>query len=156
MVTCNAPKLALPKALFGPYALGFAAFIVVMCVVVFADAQNRKILLLEQREAVRAEANQLRTALETQINKSILLVQGVVALLSAEPNISQERYDAIVGRAIEGHPEFLNIALAPDLVVTKVFPYAPNAAVIGLDYNANPVQRAAALMVRDSGIFCYR
>ena len=44
--------------------------------------------------------------------------------------------------------EIHNIAAAPDLVVTMVYPPGRNGPVLGLDYRNNPQQRGAALRAR--------
>src|SRR5690606_24169194 len=44
-----------------------------------------------------------------------------------------------------------NIAVAPDLVVTMIYPLERNIRALGLDYARNTAQREAALRARDTG-----
>ena len=65
--------------------------------------------------------------------------------------MSQERFDDLARRTFEDDSQLRNLALAPGLVVTRVFPLKGNEKSLGLDYNRNAAQRAAAMLVRDTG-----
>jgi len=118
---------------------------------IFADYQSRTIHLQNVRASVQNEAGLLRSQLEGHLNADIQLVRGLIAIVSTNPDLDQERFSAIAAHAIGVKTEFLNIAVAPDLVVQMVHPFEENRSVLGLDYTRNDAQRAAALRVRDSG-----
>ena len=123
----------------------------VAAAVLFADRQSQTIHLQSVRASVQHEAGLLRSQLEGHLNADIQLVSGLVAVISTTPTLQQERFSAIAAQAIGTKEEFLNIAVAPDLVVQMVHPFEDNKSVLGLDYTRNDAQRAAALRVRDSG-----
>ncbi len=127
------------------------AILGVAAAVIFADRQSQTIHLQNVRASVQNEAGLLRSQLEGHLNADIQLVSGLVAIISTNPNLEQERFSAIAAQAIGLKEEFLNIAVAPDLVVQMVHPIEDNKSVLGLDYTKNDAQRAAALRVRDSG-----
>lgn len=116
-----------------------------------ADEQNKTIQLQHLRASVQNEASLIRSRLEGHLNADIQLVNGLVAVLSTNPDLDQLRFSEIAARAVGSKKEFINIAVAPNLVVKMVHPYEANKSVIGLDYTENDAQRAAALRVRDSG-----
>ena len=71
-------------------------------------------------------------------------------MIETEPDMSQERFAALAGNLFREETQLRNIAGAPDLVVSLMYPMAGNERAIGLDYRTNPDQREAALRARDS------
>ncbi|WP_294223377.1 response regulator [uncultured Shimia sp.] len=133
------------------YLPSFIALAVVVCFAVYVERNQTFITKQEQRTLAISETSRLRAQIEGYVNADIQLVRGMIAALSANLDMSQEEYSTLASQVMGTHQEFLNIALAPDLVVTRVYPYEPNKAALGLDYNQNEAQRAAAYRVRDSG-----
>src|SRR5690606_26612960 len=85
------------------------------------------------------------------INGNIQLVRGLVATMSMEPDMTQQRFSDLAGALLGEGSQLSHIAAAPDLVVTMVYPVDGNETAIGLDYRRNEAQRAAALRARDTG-----
>lgn len=133
------------------YLPSWIAFAGVVIAFVFAELQDRTIRIQTARADVQHEAGLLRSQLEGYLNADIQLVKGLVAVISNDPTLSQGRFSAIAAKVIGGRKEFVNIAVAPDLVVQMVHPFEANKAVLGLDYTQNNAQRAAAMRVRESG-----
>ncbi|SFI61954.1 response regulator [Celeribacter neptunius] len=127
------------------------ALLGVLIALFYADRQQEVINVQSARAQVQNDAGIIRARLEGVINADMQLIQGLVAVLSINPDMTQQEFSAVAGHVIGDKTEIINIAVAPDLVVDMVHPYAPNAAVIGLDYNRNQAQRAAALQTRDTG-----
>lgn len=119
------------------YLPTWIALLVVVLSFVFAENQNRIIHDQRSRADVQSEAGLIRSRLEGYLNADIQLVKGLVAVIASQPDITQERFSALAAETIGNKSEILNIAVAPDLVVTMVHPLEPNRAVIGLDYNQN-------------------
>jgi PAS domain S-box-containing protein len=127
------------------------AFIGVAIAFIFAELQDRTIHMQTARADVQNEAGLLRSQLEGYLSADIQLVKGLVAIISTNPDLTQESYSAIAAHVIGEKEEFVNIAVAPDLVVRMVHPFEANKSVLGLDYAENDAQREAALRVMDSG-----
>lgn len=127
------------------------ALAVVVATGIVADNLNRELYDQQQRAFVTEQLNLVRARLSARVNGNIQLVRGLVSAIEAEPHISPERFAAISASLTASSPELLELAAAPDLVVSMVYPYEENRAVIGLDYRSNADQRAAALRARDSG-----
>jgi signal transduction histidine kinase len=120
-------------------------------VFLFAEQQNATIHKQELRASVQNEAGLIRSRLEGALTADIQLVRGLVGVMSTEPDMSQQRFAELGGHIIGDHGEISHIAAAPDLVISLIHPLEGNQAAIGLDYNQNDMQRAAAHDVRDSG-----
>ena len=71
--------------------------------------------------------------LTAQMSTAIYASRGVAALASVDPDFITENYDQIVSELVENDPNIINVALAPDLVVSHVYPLERNAQVIGLN-----------------------
>ncbi|KAE9630047.1 ATP-binding protein [Parasedimentitalea maritima] len=133
------------------YLPAFVAFVVVVIAFVFAEKQNATIHNQNLRADVQNEAGMVVSRLKGQLGADLQLIRGLVAVLSTEPTMDQARFGKLAEQVISGHNEVRLVAVAPDLVVSLIYPVAGNEAAIGLDYNKNEAQRDAAYRVRDSG-----
>ncbi|MBY6135901.1 PAS domain S-box protein [Nocardioides marinus] len=140
--------LALKNRAYLPTIL---ALVVVCVAVLYAEQQNRTIHQQSMRAQVQQAAGLIKSRLEAQLNGDYQRMRGLAAMLATEPKMSQERFAQIASHVLEGRTAIRHFAAAPDLVVSLVHPMEGNARAIGLDYNKNDEQRAAAYRVRDSG-----
>jgi len=127
------------------------ALLVVLAAGIFAEYQNRRAYDEQRRADVLTRVSVLRAKLEGNINGNIQLVRGLVATLSTEPEMNQERFGKLAGALIDKGSQIRSIAAAPNLVVTLVYPMEQNDRALGLDYTRNAAQRDSALRARDTG-----
>ena len=128
------------------------AALVAVILGVVADAQNRQLAEAHARGEVMAQVNLIQDRLEGDIRGEIQLVRGLAADIAAEPNLDQDRFDALCAYALRSDKLLREIGVAPGLVVTLVCPLSGNEAALGLDLRKNESQREAALRARDSGV----
>lgn len=126
-----------------------AVFIVALCAI-YADSQNRLVVREAQRHEVLSKLNVIRAKLEGNINGNLQLVRGLVAAITTEPYMGQERYASLTRNMFNDYTQLRNVAAAPDLVIRLMYPMEGNEAAIGLDYQTIPAQRDAALKARDT------
>jgi diguanylate cyclase (GGDEF)-like protein len=126
------------------------ALLTVVALVFFADHQRARQVRNAQRSSVSEQLATLSARLETNINGNVNLLQGLVAAIATEPDMSQARFAQFAGQLFRATSQLHNVAGAPDLVVRYIYPEAQNAKAIGLDYRKNEQQRAGALMARNS------
>ncbi|HEY9012966.1 MAG TPA: EAL domain-containing protein [Devosia sp.] len=117
---------------------------------IFADSQNSMLFQQRERADVQDQLSLVRAKLEGNINGNIQLVRGLVATISTEPGIDQDRYTELAEKLFANNSQLRNIAGAPGLVVSLMYPIAGNERAIGLDYRNNEAQRDAAIRARDS------
>ncbi len=127
------------------------ALVVIVLAGFFADFQNKRFYEQNLRAGVLGEVALIRAKLEGNINGNLQLVRGLVATISTEPAMKQERFAQLVGNLLMEKSQLRSIAGAPDLVVTMTYPLRGNERAIGLDYRKNDAQREAALRARDTG-----
>lgn len=141
----------LSRTIFRPSNIPVAiAMVVILAIGAFAESLNRSYQIERLRGEVLDRASVIRAKLEGNINGNLQLVRGLVAMVEMEPDMTQGRFSALAGGLVDRNSPILNIAAAPDLVVSMVYPVAPNRAVIGLDYRKDPIQRAAAMRARET------
>ncbi|MBX3617136.1 PAS domain S-box protein [Nitrosomonas sp.] len=93
----------------------------------------------------------LRANLEGKITSNAQLVQGLVASISVEPNLSQDKFAELARHLFNKQSQLRNIGGAPDLVIRYMYPIQDNEAAIGLDLRKHPEQLDAVLRARRSG-----
>ncbi|MEW2915280.1 PAS domain S-box protein [Leisingera sp. JC11] len=133
------------------YLPALLALAVVCAAGLYAERQNATIHYQSQRADTQQAAGMIKSRLEGQLNGDYQRLRGLAAMLATEPGMGQERFSRIAAQVLEGKTAIRHIAAAPGLVVSLIHPMKGNEAVVGLDYNKNDAQRAAAHRVRDSG-----
>lgn len=123
--------------------------LVILACAVFAYIQNRTLTEQQLRSSVNRQVSLLRARLEGNINGNMQLVRGLVATLATEPDMSQDRFAAIGKELFAQHSQLKDIAAAPDLKVTRLYPVEGNEKLLGMDYNQLPAQRTAIFRARD-------
>ncbi len=107
--------------------------------------------LEETRRSVHLQLGTLRAELERNVYVNASRVDGMVVALSVEPDMSQERYNALAAPLIDNYPQLRNIGAAPDLVMRYMYPLEGNEAIVGVDFRDIPAQSAAAFQAREVG-----
>jgi diguanylate cyclase (GGDEF)-like protein len=127
------------------------ALVVLLAAGIYADRQNRIMAEHALRASVAKEVNLVRARLEGNISGNLQLVRGLIGTIITEPGMDQARFAELAESLFRQKTQLRNIAGAPDLVISLMYPMAGNEKAIGLDYRKEPAQREAALRARDSG-----
>tara|TARA_R110002020_G_scaffold145996_4_gene320429 strand:+ start:10024 stop:12690 length:2667 start_codon:yes stop_codon:yes gene_type:complete len=135
---CN--FLLRPSVIAAGIALG-----VTLTAGIYAEQQNRLVHYQSSRAKVSEQLGLVRAKLEGNINSNIQLVRGLVEVIEVQPDIDQDRFSRIAAGLVSHHSQLRNIAGAPDLVVSLMYPIKGNEQAIGLDYRTSEKQRDAAL-----------
>ncbi|MBB1248799.1 EAL domain-containing protein [Rhizobium sp. G21] len=133
------------------YVPALVAIVAMVGILVYADWLHQSSAYQQKRLASLDRLNQIASRLDSDIRGNLHLMRGLVATIEALPAMQQAQFSEIAAQVIQGQSQIINVAAAPGLVVRMVHPYAPNTAVIGLDYMKLPSQRDAVLTARDSG-----
>ena len=144
----NAP---LPLKGLGYYVPAIVVACAVLIAVFLADVQKRRLEEQYLRSFTTEQLGLLRSRLQGNILGNVKLVQGLVATLSTEPGMSPARYDDLASRIFKEDNQLRSLAIAPDFVITLVYPLKGNERSLGLNYRTNDKQRAAALEVLERG-----
>ena len=104
-----------------------------------------------ERAHVIDELAQIRARLEGVINANLLSIDGLAAVIAAQPDIDQEGFARIARGILSERSALRNLAAAPDLVVSLIYPQEGNRAALGLDLRNHPTQSEAALRAVETG-----
>ncbi|MFD2648206.1 EAL domain-containing protein [Devosia albogilva] len=127
------------------------ALVLLLVGAVAIERQSASLAEERARTAVVAEVSLIRAKLEGNINANIQLVRGLVATISTEPDMDQDRFTELAANLFAEQSQLRSIAAAPDLVVQMTYPLVGNERAIGLDYRVTEAQREAVLRARDTG-----
>ncbi|UTW44758.1 EAL domain-containing protein [bacterium SCSIO 12696] len=97
-----------------------------------------------------ARINSITTRLSGEIARTTSLIHGLTAHISLIPDLDKNDFSQFAEELLQDSPLLVNLAAAPDLVVTMVHPMEGNERVMGLDYMKNDAQRDDVLLSRDS------
>ena len=130
--------------------IGGIVLVAVLGSAVFADFQNRALQEQQIRSAVSRQVSLLRARLEGNINGNMQLVRGLLSVIVTEPDMNQARFASLAKSLFEQKSQLRDIAGAPDLKVSLLYPVAGNEKTLGFDYTKSDTQRAAAFRARDT------
>lgn len=105
----------------------------------------------QERLAVLTRLTSLRAHLESLAQGNLLAVHGLAAVIAAHPDIDQREFSRICSGLVGPGRTLRNIAGAPGLVVSLMYPLPGNEAALGLDYRTHPLQREDALRAMRTG-----
>jgi sensor domain CHASE-containing protein/nitrogen-specific signal transduction histidine kinase len=134
-----------------PFAAAVLAFALTLAVTATVDLYQRRGLSEAARAALIGELSQIRARLEGVINGNLLAISGLGAVIAAEPRIDQTRFARVARGLFDDRQVLRNIAGAPGLVLSLVYPMAGNEAALGLDYRSHPIQAEAVLRAAQTG-----
>ncbi len=141
----------LQKAAWLHYIPALIAAVAIALFGFYADWQRIQTLQGAEKVEVAQRLNLDKTKLEALISRNVAIVQGLTLDIAEHDALDQEHFSELAARIMALAPQIRNLAVAPDLKVSLVYPLAGNEDVLGLDYNKNPAQKAAALRVKEMG-----
>ncbi|MGO4642403.1 EAL domain-containing protein [Mesorhizobium sp. 2RAF45] len=125
------------------------AILVIAICAAYADHQNTTLSDQANRADVLVKVNLVRAKLERNISANLQLVRGLVAAVVTEPYMGQQRFATLASNLFREGSQLRNIAGAPDLVISLMYPMKGNERAMGLDYRQDERQSEAALRARD-------
>lgn len=126
---------------------GWAIYPIMLAIAVLSSWTLEHDNLEAATSAKRLELQHVASTLAVQFQREVVahefIALAVADTVELHPEISQAELSRAVSALMEGHPSIMNVALAPDLVVTNMFPVEGNEAALGLDYRQHPEQLAS-------------
>ncbi len=104
---------------------------------VAAYAENQRQRLREQTVLHVAA---MRAQMESALDSTAFLAQGLVAYIKSVHTIDRGHVDAALRALVQADRRIRNIGLAPDNVLSYIYPLRGNEAALGLDYRKVPSQ----------------
>lgn len=137
------------RALIG--VLLFVGFACALGAGAYVDHVNNRSYQQKSRQQVLDELSVIRAQMEGNLYSNLQTVRGIVAAISIEPNISQQRYAQLVEPLFEGNQHLRNIGAAPNMKIKYMYPLEGNKAALGLNLSTHPLQKHTALKAKHTG-----
>lgn len=102
---------------------------------------NKERVKSEQLSQLQSEFTEVRADLESELNAALYSIWGIASYLATHPESGAEQWRALVQPVVENNNFVRNLAIAPNNIISFVYPTAGNEAVLGYDYEQNPEQR---------------
>ncbi|MCP8899328.1 PAS domain S-box protein [Gilvimarinus xylanilyticus] len=117
----------------------------------YIDRLNYENHLHQVRAQTQDDLALLRARLEGNISASVQTVQGLVAAIQVNPEMSQDVFSHYAEHLFGSNSLLRNIGGAPGLTLSLIYPYEDNKAALGLRYLDHPQQKLAVQKAIASG-----
>ena len=104
-----------------------------------AEAKGR----LEYRGRTQEALARVRDRLDRELQSALSVPETVAAFVAAQGRLDPEVFFSVISGLISSNKHVRNVALAPDNIITTVYPLAGNERIVGLHYMDVPAQREA-------------
>lgn len=121
-----------------------ACFAIELTVKLFTDYHTNTI-----KDDIRGHVAIARSNLEATMYHDVYVADSLSTLVTLAPEFAIEHWDLIAGRIVAKASSVRNIVLAPNDVMSYVFPLDGNEKVIGVDYRAVPEQYEKVKIARE-------
>ena len=145
------PAPASPRHRWPPWLAALLTLTLIVTVEQIGEGYVRQEALQDERGGVLQQLGTLRARIEGLVSSNLLLVRGLTSIIRFRPDIDQATFARIGAGMVEGAHALRNIAGAPGMVISLIYPVAGNEAAVGLDYRTHPTQHAAAQQAMDTG-----
>lgn len=92
------------------------------------------------REAIRVQLDPVRDELSRELYGALRLTQGMASFIATEGGITERQFRALAGELSQQSSIIRNIGLAPNNVITQVFPLEGNERAVGFAYATSAEQ----------------
>lgn len=121
-------------------------FLLAAVVVFHLQRSVQREIQLEMEYWAKAFATKLRG----QLDANLAVGYGLEAQISVLGNLDQAGLNLVAPRLLRNSVNIRHIALAPNLVVSALYPLDGNERALGLDYRRHPQQREGALRAMET------
>jgi len=127
--------------LFSPFLLPVLVFAFLGLATEHFAQEQRLLAISEQRQNTQNTAGTIRAVLESELNATAYLANGIESYIVAKQgHIRAEEIEPMLGLIYERGRYFRNLGIAPGNRLSYVFPLAGNEKAIGLNYQENKEQ----------------
>ncbi|WP_116363924.1 diguanylate cyclase domain-containing protein [Parahaliea mediterranea] len=131
---------------FGMFALvGFGIYAEESFVRLFRE----RAISLEREQTSQAVAL-ARTRLEAEILRNTYLSDSLASFITMDPDLTENRWESVAARLFEKSDTLRNVGIAPDDVISRIYPIEGNEKALGLDFRTVPEQMRSIQRARES------
>ena len=138
------------RLLRNPVFGALASFLALFTLLAVLGHYLQQVNVREQELEAHYWAGAFATKLRGQLEANLAVGYGIEAQISVLGDLPQEDLDRVAERLLQKPLNISHIAVAPNLVITALYPLAGNKGALGLNYRAHPGQREAVLQAMRS------
>lgn len=101
-----------------------------------------------QQEQARQQVSLAKSTLEAIIFKDIYLADSLATVVNIEPEFAINNWTQISKKLLSQASHVRNVAMAPDNVISYVYPLKGNEQALGFEYKNKPEQLASVLTAK--------
>ena len=128
-----------------PEIMGILIFIIFSLIVLYLNQNNNMRFQMEDRQNVEALLHLRRHKLEAILVNRLNVVYSVAAFAAHDPSGFESTFKEFAERIFEYTPDIRSIQIAPNAVVSFVYPISGNEAALGHDLLNDPNRREDVL-----------
>lgn len=133
------------RLLQNPLTAAVVSFLIVVSLLALLMQHLANLAERETQLEAHYWASAFATKLRGQLEANLAVGYGLEAQISVLGTLDQPSLDRVAARLLQKPLNIRHIAVAPDLVVSALYPLAGNEGALGLDYRRHPGQRDAVL-----------
>ncbi|MGL1892538.1 MAG: diguanylate cyclase [Spirochaetaceae bacterium] len=125
--------------------------LLLICVIVFtitiSSLYQKKVA--DVKEELSLNLQIIHDQIEFEINRNFLIIYNIAGYVSVHPDISSEEFNQTAKFILKQPNNLKNIAMAPNFVISYVYPLEGNESILGIDYRTLPDQWDQAKKAKD-------
>ncbi len=135
------------------WLLALASAIYVMLVILAIQSAEQVLkgnAELSQKELKRQKVAVLSAKLQAAIYKDTFVADSLATLVTIDPTTAVQKWEQVAHKLISKAEYARNVGLAPDDVISYVYPLAGNERALGFDFRTNPEQWRTVSIAREN------
>jgi len=121
----------------------FAAFVTGVVTTYFVQSETAK-----AESVLRNQLALIRSNFEASIYMDTYLADSLATVVTIDPDLTTNNWSTVAGKLHRKSNYVRNVALAPNDIISHVFPIKGNEKAIGLDYRTVPEQHKSILAAK--------
>lgn len=127
--------------------LGFLGF-VIYAEELFVQLFRERAVSLE-REQTRQALSLARARLETELYRNTFLSDSLASFITMDPDVTESRWQSVARKLFEKSDTLRNVGIAPNDVISHIYPVKGNEKALGLDFRTRPDQMRTVQKARE-------
>ncbi|SIO37952.1 diguanylate cyclase domain-containing protein [Salinivibrio sp. ES.052] len=108
-------------------------------------------VIQEEQEDINRKASLIRSRIEAAIYHDTYVADSLATVVTIDPEFAMVNWDSVAQKLLDKADYVRNVGLAPDNIISHVYPLEGNQAAIGLDFRTRPDQYRTVLKARNLG-----
>lgn len=105
----------------------------------------------EEKQDLRREAALVRSKIESAIYEDVYIADSLASILMINADAVINNWHMIASQLIKKSSHIRNIGIAPNNIISHLYPIEGNEAAIGLDFRTVPEQYAGVMHAKETG-----